>query len=155
MCPSLQGAVNYMAVTEALDVTPSVFGAGLAADDLILTLYFTTIYALAKAIPPDPGPSEAVSPVQSPSKTIMTSSSPSSSGSDRFPSETLASSDSLASVQGTEADPSASSLQGSRGISPGMTSLGSSPGDPSTSNSSNGANGGHGGGEMKPIQVMP
>ena len=42
-----------MAVTEALSVSPSVFGAGLAADDLILTLYFTTIYALAKSIPPE------------------------------------------------------------------------------------------------------
>ena len=47
------GAVNYMAVTDALAVSPSVFGAGLAADDLILTLYFTTIYTLAKSIPPD------------------------------------------------------------------------------------------------------
>ena len=43
-----------MAVTDALAVSPSVFGAGLAADDLILTLYFTTIYTLAKSIPPDP-----------------------------------------------------------------------------------------------------
>ena len=34
-------------------MSPSVFGAGLAADDLILTLYFTLIYSLAKAIPPD------------------------------------------------------------------------------------------------------
>ena len=62
--PSMQarhigGAVNYMAVTDALAVSPSVFGAGLAADDLILTLYFTTIYTLAKSIPPDP-PSAAM-----------------------------------------------------------------------------------------------
>jgi hypothetical protein len=28
-------------------------GAGLAADDLILTLYFAALYALAKAVPPD------------------------------------------------------------------------------------------------------
>lgn len=28
-------------------------GAGLAADDLILTLYFATLYTLAKAVPPD------------------------------------------------------------------------------------------------------
>ncbi|KAG2425993.1 hypothetical protein HXX76_013364 [Chlamydomonas incerta] len=49
------GAVNYMAVSEALDVSPSVFGAGLAADDLILTLYFVTIYYLARRIPPDAG----------------------------------------------------------------------------------------------------
>ncbi|KIY99914.1 hypothetical protein MNEG_8047 [Monoraphidium neglectum] len=49
------GAVNYMAVSEALSITPSTFGAGLAADDLILTLYFTALYSLAKNIPPDAG----------------------------------------------------------------------------------------------------
>ena len=42
-----------MAVSDSLSISPSVFGAGLAADDLILTLYFTAIYALAKNIPPD------------------------------------------------------------------------------------------------------
>jgi len=47
------GAVNYMAICETLKVDPSIFGAGLAADDLILVLYFTTIYALARDIPPD------------------------------------------------------------------------------------------------------
>jgi hypothetical protein len=31
-------------------------GAGLAADDLILTVYFTTIYALARRIPPEAEP---------------------------------------------------------------------------------------------------
>eukprot|EP00198_Chlamydomonas_reinhardtii_P012311 XP_001701648.1 predicted protein [Chlamydomonas reinhardtii] len=49
------GAVNYMAVSETLDITPSTFGAGLAADDLILTLYFVAIYYLARRIPPDLG----------------------------------------------------------------------------------------------------
>ncbi|KAG2435054.1 hypothetical protein HYH02_012051 [Chlamydomonas schloesseri] len=49
------GAVNYMAVSEALSISPSTFGAGLAADDLILTLYFVTIYYLARRIPPDAG----------------------------------------------------------------------------------------------------
>jgi hypothetical protein len=83
------GAVNYMAVSDALRIDKSIFGAGeapggaafgrclslhvaachcpcqltlwlmlsaagLAADDLILTLYFTSIYTLAKTIPPDP-----------------------------------------------------------------------------------------------------
>jgi len=47
------GAVNYMAVSDCLAIPPHVFGAGLAADDLILTLYFTSIYALASRIPPD------------------------------------------------------------------------------------------------------
>lgn len=42
------------AVSEALSISPSVFGAGLAADDLILTLYFVTLYSLAAAIPPEP-----------------------------------------------------------------------------------------------------
>ena len=59
------GAVNYMAVTDALAVSPSVFGAGRAADDLILTLYFTTIYTLAKSIPPDPPPSTIAGTVES------------------------------------------------------------------------------------------
>mgnify|MGYP001810572800 FL=1 len=44
-----------MAVSEALSISPSTFGAGLAADDLILTLYFTALYSLAKHIPPDAG----------------------------------------------------------------------------------------------------
>jgi len=47
------GAVNYVAVAGALDVPASLFGAGLAADDLILTLYFSAIYALARNVPPD------------------------------------------------------------------------------------------------------
>lgn len=47
------GAVNYVAVAGALDVPASLFGAGLAADDLILTCYFAAIYALARRVPPD------------------------------------------------------------------------------------------------------
>jgi len=47
------GAVNYVAVAGALDVPAGLFGAGLAADDLILTCYFAAIYALARRIPPD------------------------------------------------------------------------------------------------------
>ncbi|GIL68447.1 hypothetical protein Vafri_21724 [Volvox africanus] len=54
------GAVNYMAVSEALSISPSTFGAGLAADDLILTFYFFSIYYLARNIPPD-GASEGSS----------------------------------------------------------------------------------------------
>ena len=54
------GAVNYMAVSEALEISPSIFGAGLAADDLILTLYFTTLYTLAKAIPPEGAKDQAI-----------------------------------------------------------------------------------------------
>jgi len=53
------GAVNYIAVSEALSIPPSTFGAGLAADDLILTLYFTALYSLAKHIPPEDGQTAA------------------------------------------------------------------------------------------------
>ncbi|KAG2485644.1 hypothetical protein HYH03_015616 [Edaphochlamys debaryana] len=49
------GAVNYMAVSETLGLGASTFGAGLAADDLILTLYFVALYALARKVPPDGG----------------------------------------------------------------------------------------------------
>lgn len=45
------GAVNYVAVSEALQVTPSVLAAGLAADNVICALYFTTLFALAAKIP--------------------------------------------------------------------------------------------------------
>lgn len=53
------GAVNYMAVSETLSISPSTFGAGLAADDLILTLYFVAVYSLAKTVPPDAGQAAA------------------------------------------------------------------------------------------------
>ncbi|MEW5307689.1 MAG: hypothetical protein WDW36_010067 [Sanguina aurantia] len=43
------GAINYMSVCQTLGVAPSTFSCGLAADDLILTLYFTSLYALAQA----------------------------------------------------------------------------------------------------------
>ncbi|GAX86288.1 hypothetical protein CEUSTIGMA_g13700.t1 [Chlamydomonas eustigma] len=70
------GAVNYMAVTESLEVSPSIFGAGLAADDLILTLYFTAIYSLARALPPDSPPQQGsgVPPIASSSSTSSSSS---------------------------------------------------------------------------------
>jgi uncharacterized membrane protein len=48
------GAVNYVAVTEALGASPSIVAAGLAADNLICAVYFTTLFALASGIPPDP-----------------------------------------------------------------------------------------------------
>lgn len=47
-------AVNYVAVTEALGASPSIVAAGLAADNLICAIYFTTLFALASKIPPDP-----------------------------------------------------------------------------------------------------
>ncbi|KAL6861701.1 hypothetical protein ACP4OV_017401 [Aristida adscensionis] len=45
------GAVNYVAVAQALEITPSVQAAGLAADNVICALYFTTLFALAAKIP--------------------------------------------------------------------------------------------------------
>lgn len=47
------GAVNYVAISEALGVSPSVLAAGLAADNVICAVYFTTLFALASKIPPE------------------------------------------------------------------------------------------------------
>ncbi|XP_010255250.1 PREDICTED: uncharacterized protein LOC104595990 [Nelumbo nucifera] len=47
------GAVNYVAISEALGVTPSVLAAGLAADNVICAIYFTSLFALASNIPPE------------------------------------------------------------------------------------------------------
>ncbi|CAM8911809.1 unnamed protein product [Rhodiola kirilowii] len=47
------GAVNYVAIAEALGISSSVLAAGLAADNVICAVYFTTLFALAAKIPPD------------------------------------------------------------------------------------------------------
>ncbi|BBM98957.1 hypothetical protein MPTK1_1g17530 [Marchantia polymorpha subsp. ruderalis] len=63
MSRHIGGAVNYVAVSEALGTTPSIVAAGLAADNLICAIYFTTLFALAANIPPDaskPGEPEAI-----------------------------------------------------------------------------------------------
>lgn len=44
-------AVNYVAISEALGVAPSVLAAGLAADNVICAVYFSTLFALASKIP--------------------------------------------------------------------------------------------------------
>ena len=44
------GAVNYVAVSEYLGITPSLVAAGLAADNLICALYFTSLFALAAGV---------------------------------------------------------------------------------------------------------
>jgi len=49
------GAVNFVAVSEALAITPSLVAAGLAADNLICALYFSSLFALASGITV-PGP---------------------------------------------------------------------------------------------------
>ncbi|KAG8381269.1 hypothetical protein BUALT_Bualt06G0105000 [Buddleja alternifolia] len=53
------GAVNYVAISEALQVSPSVLAAGLAADNVICAVYFTTLFALASKIPPESSTSTA------------------------------------------------------------------------------------------------
>ncbi|XP_039033052.1 uncharacterized membrane protein YjcL-like [Hibiscus syriacus] len=47
------GAVNYVAISNALDISPSVLAAGLAADNVICAVYFTTLFALASKVPPE------------------------------------------------------------------------------------------------------
>ncbi len=49
------GAVNYVGVCETLDVSASAQMAGLAADNLICAVYFTSVFALARGIPGDQG----------------------------------------------------------------------------------------------------
>jgi len=53
MSRHIGGAVNYVAVSEAVGVSPSVLAAGLAADNLICAMYFTTLFALASKISPE------------------------------------------------------------------------------------------------------
>ncbi|CAM0912476.1 unnamed protein product [Alopecurus aequalis] len=48
------GAVNFVAISEALGTSPSVVAAGVAADNLISALYFTALFSLASKIPPEP-----------------------------------------------------------------------------------------------------
>ncbi|KAK6936794.1 Protein of unknown function DUF819, partial [Dillenia turbinata] len=47
------GAVNYVAISEAFNVSPSVLAAGLAADNVICAVYFSTLFALASRVPPE------------------------------------------------------------------------------------------------------
>ncbi|KDP22237.1 hypothetical protein JCGZ_26068 [Jatropha curcas] len=47
------GAVNYVAISDALGVSSSVLASGLAADNVICAVYFTTLFALASKIPPE------------------------------------------------------------------------------------------------------
>jgi len=46
--------VNYVAISEALGLTPSVLAAGVAADNLISALYFMALFSLATNIPAEP-----------------------------------------------------------------------------------------------------
>ncbi|KAJ7969895.1 Keratin-associated protein, putative (DUF819) [Quillaja saponaria] len=47
------GAVNYVAISDALGISHSVQTAGLAADNVICAVYFSTLFALAAKVPPE------------------------------------------------------------------------------------------------------
>ncbi|GFQ05837.1 uncharacterized membrane protein yjcl [Phtheirospermum japonicum] len=53
MVPMRSLAINYVAICEALGVSPSVIAAGVAADNVICALYFLFLFALASKIPPE------------------------------------------------------------------------------------------------------
>jgi len=50
------GAVNYVAIANALQVSPSVLAAGLAADNVICAVYFTSLFAIGSKIPAETSP---------------------------------------------------------------------------------------------------
>lgn len=52
------GAINYVAISKALQVSPSIVAAGVAADNIITALYFIVLFALASKIP-----AEAAKPI--------------------------------------------------------------------------------------------
>lgn len=72
------GSVNFVAVSEVLQLSPAVRMAGLAADDVIVSLYFLALYALARNEPPEP---LAVSRGSSGADSVSSAGSASSSGS--------------------------------------------------------------------------
>ncbi|XP_019087618.1 PREDICTED: uncharacterized protein LOC104753361 [Camelina sativa] len=55
------GAGNYIAIAKALNVSPSVIAAGLAADSVICALYFMSLFALASKIPAESAQAESTS----------------------------------------------------------------------------------------------
>ncbi|GAB2265164.1 hypothetical protein Dimus_000229 [Dionaea muscipula] len=61
------GAVNYVAIADALGISSSVLAAGLAADNVICAVYFTTLFALASRVPTEheAPPKDAVMNVES------------------------------------------------------------------------------------------
>ena len=53
------GAVNYIAVSQTLEVTGDTVAAALAADNLICALYFMAIFWLSRKVGPEQGAAEA------------------------------------------------------------------------------------------------
>lgn len=49
------GAINFVAVAAVTGIDGVMVSAALAADNLICALYFASLYALARRIPPDAG----------------------------------------------------------------------------------------------------
>ncbi|KAK4431451.1 hypothetical protein Salat_0907200 [Sesamum alatum] len=64
------GAINYVAISEALAVSPSVIAAGVAADNVICAVYFLVLFALASKIP-----AEAAKPTNADSSGAVTNES--------------------------------------------------------------------------------
>lgn len=52
-CSSFVAAVNYAAVSDALQLSPSILAAGVAADNIICMMHFPTLFKLAANIPPE------------------------------------------------------------------------------------------------------
>ncbi|XP_040368345.1 uncharacterized membrane protein YjcL isoform X1 [Rosa chinensis] len=50
-CSWIHVAFNYVAIADALGVSPSILAAGLAADNVINAVYFSTLFALASRVP--------------------------------------------------------------------------------------------------------
>uniref|UniRef100_A0A1J3K750 Putative membrane protein YjcL n=1 Tax=Noccaea caerulescens TaxID=107243 RepID=A0A1J3K750_NOCCA len=47
------GSLNFVAISEALHISPSVIAAGVAVDNVICAVYFMALFALASKIPPE------------------------------------------------------------------------------------------------------
>ncbi|KAL3834348.1 hypothetical protein ACJIZ3_009084 [Penstemon smallii] len=47
------GAINYVAISEALSTSSSVIAAGVAADNVICAVYFVVLFILSSKIPPE------------------------------------------------------------------------------------------------------
>ncbi|XP_009150924.1 uncharacterized membrane protein YjcL [Brassica rapa] len=47
------GSLNFVAISEALRISPSVVAAGVAVDNVICALHFMVLFALASKIPPE------------------------------------------------------------------------------------------------------
>ncbi|KAK4571499.1 hypothetical protein RGQ29_030078 [Quercus rubra] len=59
------GSVNYIAISEALGVSPSVLAVGVAADNIICALYFLSLFALASRIHPEASANDVAVDVES------------------------------------------------------------------------------------------